>query len=70
MLNLPALGDLAYYVFRPFVIVTDLVWGTDLKDCTKCKKRRKAWNALPYSRTITIFIVTLGVVAIAWWVTK
>ena len=34
------LGDLAYYVFRPVVYSIDLVWGTDLRACDKCKERR------------------------------
>lgn len=40
------LGDLAYYAFRPAVLVIDAVWGTDLRDCDVCKARRKRWNAL------------------------
>lgn len=62
------LGDLAHYAFRPFVILTDLVWGTDLKYCSKCKARRKKWNALPHSRAAAIFIVTLCGAGVWWWV--
>lgn len=39
------LGDLAYYVFRPAVYLIDWVWGTDLKDCDRCKERRAKWNS-------------------------
>lgn len=62
-----ALGDLAYYVFRPVVYAVDAVWGTDLKDCDKCKQRRRKWNALPYSRVLA-WVVVAGVVAVIWGV--
>lgn len=39
------LGDIAYYLFRPGVYVIDWTWGTDLKDCDRCKVRRKLWNS-------------------------
>lgn len=54
------LGDLAYYLFRPFVYVIDLTWGTDLRDCNVCKARRKKWNALPYSALWTLLLLTSG----------
>ena len=62
------LGDLAYYVFRPFVYVIDWTWDTDMRHCEKCKLRRKKWNALPGSRWWAIFIVTLAVGGVWWWV--
>lgn len=62
------LGDLAYYAFRPFVYMTDAIWGTDLKDCDRCKERRARWNSLPYSQPIALtFLVTLGVLLFLWW---
>lgn len=39
------LGDLAYYLFRPGVYLIDWTWGTDLKVCDRCKRRRKLWNS-------------------------
>jgi hypothetical protein len=53
------LGDIAYYVLRPFVLSYDWLYGTDLRDCIKCKKRRKAWNAafsVPAWLAITFFV--------------
>lgn len=66
----PALGDLAYYLFRPAVYLIDWTWGTDLRDCDKCKARRKRWNALPGSRAITVLVLASGISAICWWVIK
>lgn len=46
ILNHPfGLGDFAYYLFRPFVYIIDLVWGTDMRHCEKCKERRILWNS-------------------------
>lgn len=62
------LGDLAYYAFRPLVYFVDLIWGTDLRHCDKCKARRKRWNAVRFSRLwgSLIFAVTIWGVII-WW---
>jgi len=38
------LGDLAYYAFRPAIYLIDWVFGSDMKHCTVCKKRRALWN--------------------------
>lgn len=58
------LGDLAYYAFRPLVYAIDWVWGTDLKDCEKCKKRRAAWNGL--GAINTKLAIALGATFIAY----
>lgn len=59
-LDLPfGLGDLAYWIFRPFVYFTDFVWGTDLKDCEVCKARRERWNSWGMLPRWVILIVTL-----------
>lgn len=65
------LGDLAYYLFRPGVYLIDWTWGTDLKDCERCKKRRKLWNSwasAPWPLALT-FLVTLCA-AVIWLVIK
>jgi hypothetical protein len=69
-MNKFGLGDLAYYLFRPVVYFTDWVWGTDLKDCDRCKARRKRWNrwAVPLRLAITFF-VTICAAGICWLVT-
>lgn len=64
------LGDLAYYVFRPVVYSIDLVWGTDLRACDKCKERRAKWNAIPRSTALAILLVTSGLSLIFWLATK
>lgn len=62
------LGDLAYYLFRPGVYVIDWVWGTDLKDCTKCKRRRKLWNSwLSVPGWVAAIILVTMCVATIWW---
>lgn len=61
------LGDLAYYLFRPSVYLIDFIWGTDLKDCDRCKERRQKWNALfSVPRWVAIFIVTLATAVFAF----
>lgn len=64
----PALGDLAYYVFRPAVYVIDFVWGTDLRHCQVCKKRRARWNNLPYSREMTFILIVTTLASLICWV--
>lgn len=62
------LGDLAYCIFRPVVYLIDWVWDTDLKDCDRCKERRRLWNtwaSVPWPLALTLF-VTLAAGAI-WW---
>lgn len=62
------LGDIAYWLFRPAVYVIDWTWGTDLKDCDKCKARRKRWNAwisAPWWVAFIIF-VTIFALVILW----
>lgn len=62
------LGDLAYYLFRPVVIAIDLVWGTDLRDCTVCKARRKRWNRWSIPRPLAIvLLVTVCAFLICSW---
>ena len=64
------LGDLAYYVFRPVVLLIDATWGTDLRDCDMCKARRKRWNAIASApRWVVIFLVTMCV-SVFWWRAK
>lgn len=66
----PALGDLAYYAFRPAVYLIDAIWGTDMRHCDRCKERRARWNALPYSRAIAVtFCVTLCA-GVIWWIAR
>lgn len=67
-MNLPfGLGDLAHYLFRPLVYLIDWIWKTDLRDCTKCKRRRKQWNALfSVPRWAAIFLVTVSILLILW----
>lgn len=69
-MNLPALGDLAHYAFRPAVLVIDVVWGTDLRDCDVCKARRARWNALPYSRLLAAAILTMLAAGAVWGITR
>ncbi len=69
-MKIPALGDLAYYLFRPIVWAVDFTWGTDLHSCDKCAARRQRWNLLPYSRAWAVFAVTSGLSVICWWLTK
>lgn len=69
-MNTPfGLGDLAYYLLRPAVLAYDWLYGTDLRDCIKCKERRRLWNAwvsVPWPLALTLF-VTLAACVI-WWV--
>lgn len=62
------LGDLAHYALRPAVLLYDAAYGTDLRDCIKCKKRRKQWNAMaPYGGWLAlIFTVTTLVFVVSW----
>ncbi len=69
-MSIPALGDLAYYAFRPIVYAIDAVWGTDMRHCTVCKARRARWNRLPYSRTMAVLVLASGISAICWLVIK
>lgn len=57
------IGDLAYYLFRPVVYVIDWSWGTDLRHCEVCKKRRKRWNSFGTvpAWVPCILLVTVGV---------
>ena len=62
------LGDLAYYLFRPAVYAIDWTWGTDLRDCDKCKARRVLWNSwfsMPLWLWTSLFVTTLFFVV--WW---
>lgn len=65
-MNTPfGLGDLAYYLFRPGVYAWDWLYGTDLKDCIRCKRRRKLWNSwfsMPAWAWIIFIVTTLGLV--------
>jgi hypothetical protein len=68
MNTLFGLGDLAYYLFRPAVYLIDWTWGTDLKDCDKCKLRRKKWNgwfSVPTWFAIIFLLVIIW--AITFW---
>lgn len=61
------LGDLAYYLFRPGVYFYDALFGTDLKDCTKCKRRRKLWNSwFSLPRWVWISLVTIAAGIVLW----
>lgn len=66
------LGDLAYYAFRPVVHLIDWIWGTDLRDCSVCKKRRKLWNSygtVPLWVVLflgALFLVTTGGMVLSW----
>lgn len=61
------LGDIAYWAFRPVVYLVDWTWGTDLRDCDRCKKRRKLWNSwLSVPKWGVILVVTMCLVAL-WW---
>lgn len=65
------LGDLAYYLFRPVVYLIDWVWTTDLKDCDRCKDRRKLWNAwASIPCWLAIFLLTVGVFTLVYKYTK
>lgn len=64
-MNTPfGLGDLAYYLFRPFVYATDLIWGTDMRNCSVCKKRRKAWNSFG---TVPCWVPCILLVTVGVW---
>lgn len=59
------LGDVAYWAFRPAVYVVDIVWGTDLRDCDRCKERRRDWNAnfsLPWWAAILVVTIVAGLI--------
>ena len=61
------LGDLAFYLFRPIVYITDWIWDTDMKHCTRCKERRAKWNSwASIPRWLAIFLLTVGVFAILY----
>jgi hypothetical protein len=63
------LGDLAYYIFRPVVYLIDAVWDTDLKDCDRCKERRKAWNAkLSVTHPFLFTFLVTSLAALICWV--
>jgi hypothetical protein len=56
------LGDLVFYVLRIPVLAYDWLYGTDLRDCIKCKKRRKLWNtwfSMPAWAWL-VFLVTIA----------
>lgn len=66
-MNSFGLGDLAYYLFRPFAWAIDRFWGTDLMNCDRCHERRLLWNgwfsASPYfwlSLAILILVIILA----------
>jgi hypothetical protein len=59
------LGDLAYYLFRPVVYLIDWVWSTDLRDCEKCKRRRKLWNSYA-SFPAWLLLVTTAILVFLW----
>lgn len=61
------LGDLAYYLFRPGVYVIDLTWGTDMRHCEKCKKRRKLWNSWFSMPRWAWFLLMTTVAAVVLW---
>lgn len=62
------LGDLAYYLFRPVAYATDLIWGTDLRNCDRCRERRKRWNRWAVPRWVALlFAVTLVATVFLWW---
>lgn len=62
------LGDLAYYAFRPVVYLIDWVWLTDLKDCDRCKARRRSWNRWSIPRPLAIvLLVTVCAFLICSW---
>jgi hypothetical protein len=44
------LGDAFALVAQPIARAIDAVAGTDIANCTPCKKRRERWNAaLPFA---------------------
>ncbi len=54
------IGDAAHYAFRPLVWFIDLIWGTDLMQCEKCKRRRSRWNSrFAVPRWMALLAVTL-----------
>jgi len=62
MTYLFGLGDVAYYLFRPIVYLIDWFWGTDLKNCEKCKIRRKKWNDFLSVPTWAVLVLLLTLV--------
>lgn len=65
------LGDLAYYLFRPFAYAIDAIWLTDLRHCDVCKARRKRWNeALSVPRWLAVAGLTMLVVAATWRIAR
>jgi hypothetical protein len=62
------LGDLAYWVFRPFVYIIDWIWTTDMKDCERCKERRSLWNTwLSVPRWAACLILLTFTAIVIWW---
>jgi hypothetical protein len=60
-------GDLAHWLFRPAVYLVDLVWGTDLRDCDRCKERRAKWNTkLSMPLWVFVLVVTMLAVLLVW----
>lgn len=72
MLKTPfGLGDLAYWLFRPAVYLIDLIWGTDLRDCDRCKERRALWNtwlSVPRWGAL-VFLLTVTAIIVCWKIT-
>lgn len=62
------LGDLAHYALRPAVLLYDAAYGTDLRDCIECKRRRKLWNSwAPHGGTLLlIFFVTTFIFMVSY----
>lgn len=61
------LGDVAHWAFRPVVYVIDWIWGTDLKDCDRCKERRARWNTkFSVPTWVFVLVVTISATAFAW----
>lgn len=62
------LGDLAYYILRLPVLAYDALYGTDMRDCERCKERRKLWNSwfsMPRWAWLTLLVTTL--LFVVWW---
>ncbi len=59
------LGDLAYYLLRIPVLTYDALYGTDLRDCEKCKRRRKLWNSYA-SFPAWLLLVTTAILVFLW----
>lgn len=60
-------GDIVHWLFRPAVYFIDLIWGTDLRDCDRCKERRAKWNEkLSMPLWAFVLVVTMLGVLIVW----